>query len=85
MIALAIPMVHLNGTSRQELEEQLAAASVALNNALSALIRATPHGRDYYPQGADILKLAFDQHKERMLKIQSVISELETIYSQLGT
>ena len=45
---ITIPMVHLNGTSKKELLEQLENAYRAVVDAGRVLARATPHDRDYY-------------------------------------
>ena len=42
------PRVHLNGTSRKELLEQLETAYRALNTAYACVQSAFPHARDYY-------------------------------------
>jgi hypothetical protein len=52
---LAVPTIHLNGTSRESLMEDLLGAYHALTEAIAALGRACPNGRDYYPQGNDAL------------------------------
>lgn len=44
------PLVHLNGTSKQELIEQRANAIDALTEAGRQLAFAGPNGRDYYPE-----------------------------------
>ena len=41
------PIVNLNGTSREELINQIQQANAAINNAIDALMDAMPHGRDY--------------------------------------
>tara|TARA_R110000868_G_scaffold234477_2_gene488168 strand:+ start:1151 stop:1459 length:309 start_codon:yes stop_codon:yes gene_type:complete len=46
-MTLIPPRVHLNGTAKMELIEQLNEAIDALEKALEAYWRASPHGRDY--------------------------------------
>lgn len=53
---MMIPTLHLNGTSRTELIKQLTDAGHALALAIDALGNASPHGRDYYPQGPDAFR-----------------------------
>jgi len=76
---LAVPTVHLNGTSRRELLEQICTALTALQEAEAAVRRASPHGRDYYPQGEDAIGEALRQHTDRLLRLHAIYVELETI------
>lgn len=46
---MRIPTVHMNGTSPEDLLEQLVRAHQAVAGALEALDAASPNGRDYYP------------------------------------
>jgi hypothetical protein len=74
------PTVHLNGTSKTELLDQLGDAIDLLHDAGRALAKATPNGRDYYlqrPEGA--INVAMAQHESRMSRLRSVINELEEI------
>lgn len=43
---VVLPIVHLNGTSREQLMEERLNARDALQEALRALCRAAPNGRD---------------------------------------
>ena len=72
-----IPTVHLNGTSADELIEQLSAASNALNEAYRSLQDAAPNGRDYYPQGPDALTKAINEHMYRLSCIDAVKAEID--------
>jgi hypothetical protein len=76
---LMVPTVHLNGTSRDSLLEGYKHAANAVRDAIIALDEAAPHGRDYYPQGKGSIDQAIQEHRERMLKLADVISELEQI------
>jgi hypothetical protein len=46
-----IPTVHLNGTSKDELLDQIVKAAHAIREAQRWLGAAGPNGRDYYVQG----------------------------------
>ena len=48
---MILPTIHLNGTSREGLREQVRRAHEAANDLRQALMEMTPNGRDYYPQG----------------------------------
>jgi hypothetical protein len=72
-----LPTISLNGTSRNTLLDDTSDALNALRDALRALAITTPNTRDY-PNPGDI-GLAMAQHLERKRRIESVITELETL------
>lgn len=76
---VSTPTVHLNGTSREELQNQLQEAIWATENAIRKLANAAPNGRDYYPQGQNAWGRANDEHVARLGKLQSVVDDLEQI------
>lgn len=78
-MALAIPTVHLNGTSGKELLAQLLRAYHAVREAERLLGAACPHNRDYYVQLGNHGQEAREQHASRMQRLHSVAVELETI------
>lgn len=79
------PCVHLNGTSKDALLDQLGEVYSALENARNMLKYAAPNGRDYYI-GPHSLKDAQVQQWERMKAIdavqRSIESEMELINAQ---
>ena len=77
---LAIPTIHLNGTSPVELRQQYQDAAMAVSAAIDVLAKSAPNGRDYYPQGDDAFAGAQRQHRARMEKLQSVYAELEEVF-----
>lgn len=82
-VPLAVPTVHLNGTSKDQLLAQLCDAGDALRSAITALANASPNARDYYPQGNSACRLAADQHASRMQRLESVLDELTEIQCAL--
>lgn len=76
---MKVPTIHLNGTSRERLLEDLNEAYYALGQAMSVLRVVTPNGRDYYPQGPQAYDEALDEHLARLGKIEEVRKELETL------
>ena len=76
---LAIPTVHINGTSQKELSDGLEKALNKIDEAILALRDAWPHGRDYHPRGPDAYGRANDQWKWRLQQLSRVRNELETI------
>lgn len=77
---MIIPTIHLNGTSKKELVQQLRTASVACSELEKALVAAAPHGRDYYPQGSDALTQAAEAHSKRIQSAHAIRAELLAIY-----
>jgi hypothetical protein len=76
---MTVPTVHLNGTSKRELINQLCEASNALNDAYEKLKRAAPNGRDYYPQGPSALTAATDEHMDRLRRVDAVKYEIDQL------
>jgi len=76
---LILPTIHLNGTSKHELQEQIETACMAVRDAMAAFRCASPNGRDYYLQGPNIFTLAVAQHQEQFNKLNEVKTYLECI------
>lgn len=76
---LAIPKVHLNGTSKDGLLEPIKDVIHALHEAERKLAATAPHMRDYYVQDGEAYAKAEAQHVERVLALRKVIGELEQI------
>ena len=66
---MILPTIHLNGTSREELREQVRCAHEAANDLRQALMEMTPNGRDYYPQGKDAIHVAVLEHTARIVRV----------------
>lgn len=73
---LEVPLIHLNGTSRESLEEQVSTAYRAILNAVKALEGMHPNGRDYYPKGAEALVRAEQQHRSRVDRLVAIKDEM---------
>lgn len=73
------PTIHLNGTSRDDLLNEIDNAYHLLNDAYDALKRTAPNSRDYYPQGANAMAAAEREHMGRMLKVDDVRRELQQL------
>jgi hypothetical protein len=82
--SLTIPTIHLNGSGRENLTENLEDAYEALDDAYKALRYTAPNGRDYYPQGAGVLERAAEEHMARLRKIHDVMAEIETVLKAIG-
>ena len=83
-MTLAIPTVHLNGTSKQALCDQLGNTIDAIHVAGNMLAAAYPNGRDYYPQGSNAINEAMTQHDARMNKLRDVANELQQILEAIA-
>ncbi len=73
---LVRPVVNLNGTSRDELASNLIQASAALGEALYALGKCAPHGRDFPGSLAFMMPLAAAQHMRRASALAAIAHEL---------
>jgi hypothetical protein len=78
------PTVHLNGTSRGELQTQLETALGALRSAIESLQDAAPHGRDYYVQGPLAYELATVEHVNRLTKLKAVAEDLQALLEHVA-
>lgn len=76
---MIIPTIHLNGTSKQRLIDDLVEAGSAIQLAQKALAAAGPNGRDYYPQGPAAFTAAVDEHDSRLDRLRSVYKEIEAL------
>ena len=79
MTDLAVPSVHINGTSRVELIAELVESCAAVRATAKTLERGAPNARDYYVQGPSAFSRAQEQHESRLRKLREVLNELETV------
>lgn len=84
MSKLLVPTVHLNGTSGNDLLEQITEARRALRLAVEALHKACPNGRDYYPQSPQSIYEAVEQHAARAKALVGVYNELGDIAQSIS-
>jgi hypothetical protein len=79
--AVVAPIIHLNGSGRQNLIDALAAAYSAIDSAAEAIKQTAPNGRDYYPAGPEALEAARKQYTRRIRALRDLQDELnEEIY-----
>ena len=74
MKTLQCPLVHLNGTGKEQLLSDLQKVGSSLRKSLEALSEAAPNQRDYYPMGDEAWRRARKQHEERV-RILRVLHE----------
>jgi hypothetical protein len=76
---ILVPMVHMNGTGKQDLMNAIEEAYTALGVAYDKLRLTVPNGRDFYPYGPEAIKRAVEEHRSRMVRIDDIRNELEAI------
>ena len=69
------PIIHLNGSGKRALLDQLCTANRSVHNAMDALRQASPNGRDYYPDPGRLQK-AEAQYRARMEHLEAVADSL---------
>jgi hypothetical protein len=79
MTELTYPLVHMNGTSKDELLRGYLLALHHIDEAIQTLGATCPHGRDYYPRGYSALDEAMAQHRARLQKLHDAKTELEAL------
>ena len=75
---LTMPIIHLNGTSKESLLEGYELAYSAIGDTMRTLQEAAPNARDYYPAPVSYPKAA-DEHAARLKALATVREELEQI------
>jgi hypothetical protein len=80
---MTLPTIHLNGTSQEALIDDARTAYSALDEAVKALCRMHPHGRDYYPVPGT-WDAASDEHDTRIQAVQGVMSEIGSWAKQVS-
>jgi len=73
------PTIHLNGSLAKTLEDDYRAAAILVRDALDAVERTAPNGRDYYPQGPDAFCEAEAEHCDRVGALAKIYAELEAL------
>ena len=77
------PVVNLNGTSVNELLEQIQTAAFAVQTAYQALQLAAPHGRDYQTAPAGTYGNAREQYSVWMGQLNDIHNGLHEIGCQI--
>lgn len=80
---MKLPTIHLNGTSKQRLIEELMEQSEALRTVLEVLARTGPNARDYYPQGPGAFEVADNEHTARIRKVFEVKQEVDDLMLEI--
>lgn len=77
MTTPVVPIVHLNGTSKDELLQLREKVYVALTDLLFDLKQMAPNRRDYYIGPDELWERALEQHRRRMQTITDMMKEIE--------
>ncbi len=81
------PTLHLNGTSKTDLDQEYTAAYHAIGKAIDALAATTLNARDYYPQASGAYYQARSERDEaldQLRKAQAYAGEMVAgIFDQL--
>lgn len=72
------PIIHMNGTSREELVRQIEEVLEALHDTREKIAAAAPNARDYYLGGRDFSK-ATEEHIARMHTLERLCSDYVTL------
>lgn len=80
---MATPTIHINGTSREELERSFMEAAAAVQHAISMLHETAPNQRDYYVQQPDAFSVAVAEHDDRIQRLQGIYDELVQLYESM--
>ena len=79
-MTVTAPIVNLNGTSKEELLRLHIDAMHALESAATAMMKVTPHGRDFQTAGSvEVYRQAKADHLRRVNLLWSIHKELEEI------
>jgi hypothetical protein len=76
---IALPTIHLNGTSTQALFDANLTAVQAVEHAIDTLAQAAPNARDFYVQGPHAFARAQREHQERQRLLNRIVMELTQI------
>ena len=69
----------MNGTGARSLTEDYLTAANAVTDAMAAVQRSCPNGRDYYVQEGDAFDIASREHWNRLERLAAVRDELNAI------
>ena len=79
MTNLVTPTIHNNGTDGQELLLQVLRILDSLDLVQAAMREASPHARDYYPQGSNATEEARKAYYERYAEVNVMLEEFQAL------
>lgn len=81
---MQLPCIHLNGTSRESLVNDLEGAGNALELAYQALKETAPNGRDYYPLAEGAFGVAVKEHMDRLRRLDAIKTEVDELIRSIA-
>ena len=79
----AVPTIHRNGDTAQELLAQITNAGKAIREAQKALQLACPNARNYYTMIPPNYPQAVREHEARLTKLHTIYAELVEIANSI--
>lgn len=76
MTDIITPIIHLNGSGKRALLDQLCTAYRAVQDAMDALRQCAGNGRDFYPEPGRFERYE-RQHQERYMHLKTVLDSLQ--------
>ena len=52
----------------------------AMTDAITAMHHMMPNGRDYYPQGDNVINQAITEHRDRLNRAQALLHEMYEVF-----
>lgn len=83
-MSLTLPLIHINGTSRDDLIRSYTAQYLSLKQAIRVFTDHPPHGRDYYPLGPSALNQAYTEYEHRIATLRGVLTDIDAILLHLN-
>jgi hypothetical protein len=75
-LGIVLPIIHMNGDTRETLLGNLSSLYTALRETDRALCQCGPNGRNYYPVPG-LMEKAVAQHRRRQATLAALIAEIE--------
>ena len=76
---IAKPSCHINGTRPEDLRDGFIEVYRSLDAVAEKLKEHCPNGRDYYPQGVNVLDQAIKEHYDRLTTIRRMMDEMMSL------
>ena len=77
------PTIHSNGTSAKDLTSNFCNIYEQVDELMKALREGMPHGRDYYPQGPQVINEAQQEFRDKLKFLEKMKEEIQTVVEDL--
>lgn len=80
-MTVAAPLIHLNGSGKENLIMGWRAAHEDISEALESVCKAAPHMRDYYPlkDGDEVYRRAREDHQKFVRQLSEMLAHYEQL------